>query len=292
MCLAVFYNDGPRKNYILNDQLNIVFVSEYNAYCRLLENCTRKTKLSTKFMSYTPPFVVFNSIEFDYYELDTNKSNIRTQRDLMLHVTDKQDRSCSKQMCHNNIIFLIAKDHKNNDITQSIITFVSLRCTITSFPSLKITQNSEKSDECIDFTMMKVKNKHFPVVFKKISPNFDISVIFTQFKMLIYNYKFSIFLMTIKICWLPKKTRIFNTRLKNSTLSFSSNRYRENSKRHYRKNVISFFNFLRNLVTIIIYPQTIFNICNYSKNLKVGLTNYLRSESFFVYKDTYHWIQI
>ncbi|KAE9522552.1 hypothetical protein AGLY_017051 [Aphis glycines] len=74
----------------------------------------------------------------------------------------------------------------------------------------------------------------------------------------------------IKLFVFISNVKKFNTKF---SISFVSKIYRENFKRHYRKNVLS--NIWQYLIII------------YSK-----LSNDLRSESFFVYNDTYHCIQI
>ncbi|KAE9527878.1 hypothetical protein AGLY_012702 [Aphis glycines] len=74
----------------------------------------------------------------------------------------------------------------------------------------------------------------------------------------------------IKLFVFISNVQKFNTKF---SISFASKSYRDNLKRHYRKNVLS--NTLQYLN--IIYPR---------------LKNHLCSESFFVYNDTYHCIQI
>ncbi|KAE9541820.1 hypothetical protein AGLY_003811 [Aphis glycines] len=69
------------------------------------------------------------------------------------------------------------------------------------------------------------------------------------------------------------KLFVFISNVKKFNTNFTSKNYKDNLKRHNRKNVLSnTWQYLN-----IIYPR---------------LTNHLRSESFFVYNDTYHCIQM
>ncbi|KAE9542706.1 hypothetical protein AGLY_002617 [Aphis glycines] len=130
------------------------------------------------------------------------------------------------------------------------------------------------------FRWQKVKTKNFPTVFKKIEknkkkylktnhckylkflPNFYTYEIFE-----FYENFFGFFGSVDKKIWMT--TKLFKI-LRNLSKS---------QKFEMRLN----FKFLRNSVTITIYPQTILNICYYSKSisrryLKISLSKYLKIE--------------
>ncbi|KAE9533242.1 hypothetical protein AGLY_009283, partial [Aphis glycines] len=160
--------------------------------------------------------------------------------------------------------------------------------------------DSERSDECIDFTMIitsrnnasisnfgggfrwkseypwciiEVKSKHFPTVFKKIEnnkkKNDGKTAIFTQ-------NQFSTESIFLYGC---------NTKTNHCKyMKFSPNIYfkflRNLSKT--RKFAMRLnFKFLRNRVTITIYPQTILNICYYSKSISRRYLKILPILNFF-----------
>ncbi|KAE9524831.1 hypothetical protein AGLY_014881 [Aphis glycines] len=161
------------------------------------------------------------------------------------------------------------------------------------YNSVIVRYNSERSDEYIDFTMMRVitsrnnasvsnfggvfqwqseypyyievKNKHFPTVFKKIEKNKKKVTEKREFLRKTSFRSNRFFYMDLK----KNQKSIGNTTLKFS-ISFPSSSYKENSMHHYTKN----FN-----VTTTIYPQTILNICYYSKSIS---RRYLKISPFFI----------
>ncbi|KAE9534076.1 hypothetical protein AGLY_008812 [Aphis glycines] len=144
--------------------------------------------------------------------------------------------------------------------------------------------STSRDGDC--FRWQRVKSKHFPTVFKKIEKNKKkVTVKRELLGKLVFDF---FYIVTTEILDLSKLK--FITKL---SISFPLNCYRDKSKCHYRKNVMSFLvesKYLKTQYKVLHNDSKIIRIHSHKFFLLLTvemLTHHLRSESFFVYNDTF-----